>query len=124
MYSTIEEAWGEQKNANIETFINDDNKRNTNTITNTNTNTNTNANTNTNTNANTNTNTNANANANTNANIETFINDDDNKTNEIIYIKEKSPKNLQNKNIIQAFLMGILIILILQLINNKFIKNI
>jgi hypothetical protein len=109
MYSTIEEAWG------IETFTNTNNN---------------------------NTNTNNTNNNNTNTKIETFINDDnkknetfinnnnetfindDNKQNEIIYIKQKPPKKLKNKNIIQAFLIGILIILILQLINNKFIKNI
>ena len=127
MYSTIEEAWGEQTNFNTiicnSTKINENNL-NTNLNTNSNTNLNTNLNTNTNSNSNLNTNTNTNSNTNTNtilntnlnANKETFINNSEK-------IDEINKNKCKNNNIIQSFLIGFLIILVLQLLNNKFINN-
>lgn len=81
MYSTIEEAWGENKP--IKLLEIDDSKKilKTTTIT-------------------------EEQPQIINKNIETF----------------KYKKNIKNKNMIQAFLIGILIIFILQIINNKYLN--
>lgn len=58
--------------------------------------------------------------------IKEDIKEYENIDNNITKIKRicKKNKNMKNKNLIQVFLIGFLIIFILQLVNNKFFKNI
>jgi hypothetical protein len=75
-----------------------------------------NANTNPNANANANANANTNTNTNANTNVRCIL-----EKKNVEHFFTNSYKNKCKKNIIQAFLIGILIILILQLIHNKFL---
>jgi hypothetical protein len=127
MYSTIEEAWGEQPILTIPNheILYNKNKCNDNTNNNADTNADTSVNTNANTNTNTNTNTNSIAktidNTILNKSKEPFINNSKQIYEENEY--KKCNKKIKNNNIIQSFLIGFLVIFILQLINNKFINN-
>ena len=116
MYSTIEEAWG-IVNTNTNTNTNIDTNSKTNTDTNIDTNSKTNTDTNNKTNTNINTNTNTDTDINSKTNIRCILE----KKNNIEHFLTNTSKNKCKKNIIQAFLIGILIILILQLIHNKFL---